>query len=56
MKEKEAPLAFLLRLNLEMGSNEASGKAITPPGRPASAATPGDFLSENCLHTPSQAQ
>jgi hypothetical protein len=41
MKEKEAPLAFLLRLNLEMASNEASGKAIAPPGRPASGRRPG---------------
>jgi hypothetical protein len=56
MNTSEDTLAFLLRLNLEMARTEASGKAITPPRRPASAAAPGDFLSENCLHAPSQAR
>ena len=32
MKEKEDPLAFLLRLNLELADKEAQGEKITPPG------------------------
>jgi hypothetical protein len=49
MKEQEDPLAFLLRLNLELAGQEAQGKSITPPGLPACASNPGDFLTDDCI-------
>ena len=53
MKEKEDPLAFLLRLNFELGAAEAKGEKITPPGLPASRSDLTEFLSSDCIGRPS---
>ena len=45
MKEREDPLAFLLRLNLELADKEAKGHPSTPPGLPANAPKAGTLLS-----------
>jgi hypothetical protein len=52
MKAGEDTLAFLLRLNLELASNETSGKSLTPPGLPASAPNPADFVTADCITAP----
>jgi len=49
MKEKEDPLAFLLRLNLYLADLESNGQPITPPGLPASIANPQDFATSGCI-------
>jgi hypothetical protein len=48
MKDTEDSLAFLFRLDLKLVSNETSGKSITPPGLPASAPNPADFVTADC--------
>ena len=42
-----AALASLLKLNLELAHIEARGEPITPPGRPAFAPSPANFVSED---------
>ena len=49
MKEEEDPLAFLLRLNLELADKEGKGQPITPPGLPSSVASRVDFVGADCL-------
>jgi hypothetical protein len=49
MKPAEDILAFLLKLNLELAEKESDGKAITPPGLPASVEKPKDFVSKDCV-------
>jgi len=50
MNPTEAPLAFLLRLNLELA--EAAGKVITPPGLPTFLQNTPDFVSADCITAP----
>ena len=50
MKEKEDPLAFLLRLNLELAGKEASSEPITPPGLPPRNLRPRGFCHRG-LHS-----
>ena len=49
MKDDEDILAFLLKLNLECAAREAAGEKITPPGLPAFVASPGDFVTKDCV-------
>jgi len=49
MAEDEDPLAFLLRLNLELADLESKGQVITPPGLPAFILHPGDFVTNDCI-------
>jgi hypothetical protein len=49
MKEKEDPLAFLLRLNLEVADKEAKGQPITPPGLPALVPARQEFVTQDCI-------
>ena len=49
MKEQEDPLAFLLRLNLELADKEAKGQLITPPGLPAVVPAAQEFVSQDCI-------
>jgi hypothetical protein len=51
MKEQEDPLAFLLRLNLELADLESKGRPVTPPGLPALIPHPEDFITPDCIHT-----
>jgi len=46
---KEEPLAFLLRLNLELADKEAKGQSITPPGLPAFASARQEFVTQDCI-------
>ena len=48
-KASEDPLAFLLRLNLELTDKEAEGQTITPPGLAAAAPDPGSIVTEDCI-------
>jgi hypothetical protein len=52
MKEAEDPLAFLLRLNLELADKEAKGEPVTPPGLPSLVPNRADFLSKDCIGAP----
>jgi hypothetical protein len=52
MKPGEDILAFLLKLNLELAGKESAGKSITPPGLPATAANPKDFITADCVTSP----
>ena len=49
MKEKEDPLAFLLRLNLELADKEAQGEKITPPGLPSFTTGGEGLTSQDCI-------
>ena len=49
MKEKEYPLAFLLRLNLELADKEAQGEKITPPGLPSFTTGGEGLTSQDCI-------
>ena len=49
MKEKEDPLAFLLRLNLELAERETKGEPLTPPGLPASVTDSEEFTTTDCI-------
>jgi hypothetical protein len=48
----EDPLAFLLRLNLELAGKEATCEAVTPPGLPAFISNPDDFTTPDCIQQP----
>lgn len=45
----EDPLAFLLRLNLDLAAKEAKGQPITPPGLPTFVPNPKDLVSKDCI-------
>jgi hypothetical protein len=49
MKPDEDILGFLLKLNLELAGKEAKGEIIAPPGLPAFAPNPVDFISQDCV-------
>ena len=49
MAEDEDPLAFLLRLNLELANKEATGEAITPPGLPAPVQHAEGLTTTDCI-------
>ena len=49
MNDKEAPLAFLLRLNLELAERETKAQSVTPPGLPLLVSNRADFVSEDCI-------
>jgi hypothetical protein len=49
MKEQEDPLAFLLRLNLQLADLESKGHPITPPGFPASITNPRGSTTPDCI-------
>ena len=49
MKPTEDILAFLLKLNLELAEKEANGEKITPPGLPATATNPKEFITDDCV-------
>jgi hypothetical protein len=49
MNEKEDPLAFLLRLNLELADKEAKGQPITPPGLAVPGKQAGEITSSDCV-------
>jgi hypothetical protein len=52
MKENEDPLAFLLRLNLELAEKEKSGDRVMPPGLPNFVPDPEGFTSGDCIEPP----
>jgi len=52
MNPDEDPLAFLLRLNLELADKEAKGQTMTAPGLPASAANAPGLVSADCIQPP----
>ena len=54
MKANEDILAFLLKLNLELADKETKDKPITPPGLPAFAAQPAEFVTDDCVTTPKE--
>ena len=49
MTATEDPLAFLLRVNVELADREAEGQTITPPSLPAAAPDPRSFVTEDCI-------
>ncbi len=49
MKAQEDPLAFLLRLNLELAQKEARAQSITPPGLPAWVRDGGSLVCRDCI-------
>jgi hypothetical protein len=49
MKEEEEPLAFLLRLNLQLADCETKGQPITPPGLSPCIMNPEDFATPDCI-------
>jgi hypothetical protein len=51
MADTEDPLAFLLKLNLDLAAKESIGESITPPGLLALFPSGGDFISPDCIHT-----
>ena len=51
MKETEDPLAFLLRLNLQLADTEANGEDLTAPGLPGFISAPDNFITTDCIHT-----
>ena len=55
MKEQEDPLAFLLRLNLDLADQEAKGEPLTPPGLPNLYADPEELVTDDCVKAPSPA-
>ena len=55
MKDKEDPLAFLLRLNLELADREAKGEKITPPGLPQLPTNTPELVTDDCVKAPSPA-
>ncbi len=52
MKEQEDPLAFLLRLNLQLAEKEREGETVTPPGLPAAVQNLAHFVSADCIAAP----
>jgi hypothetical protein len=52
MRQDEDPLAFLLRLNLELADNEAKGQSITPPGLAVASKEASEFTSSDCIACP----
>ena len=46
MKDTEDPLAFLLKLNLDLAAKESAGESITPPGLPAVITVPDGLASK----------
>ena len=52
MKEQEDPLAFLLRLNLDLAAKESAGQSVTPPGLPAFISNPEGFTTADCIQIP----
>lgn len=52
MKSKDNPLAFLLKLNLEMASREESGLPIVGPGLPPIVKGPTPFITTDCVRMP----
>jgi hypothetical protein len=52
MTATEDPLAFLLRLNLELADKEAKGQLITPPGSPIASPYPQWMVSDDCATSP----
>jgi hypothetical protein len=52
MKADEDPLAFLLRLNLELAGLETKGQPITPPGLPAAVPDKEPFTSPDGIQPP----
>ena len=49
MKPTEDPLAFLLRLNLELADKEARGETITSPGLPPAVQSAEEFRTTDCI-------
>ena len=49
MKEKEDPIAFLLRLSLELAERETKGEPLAPPGLPASVTDSEEFTTADCI-------
>jgi SAM-dependent methyltransferase len=49
MKDNEDPLAFLLKLNLELAAAESDGNSITPPGLPAGFGNAKALTSPDCI-------
>ena len=49
MKESEDTLAFLLRLNLQLADEEASGQPVTVPGIPPFLSSPVTLVSNDCI-------
>ena len=52
MNEKEDPLAFLLRLNLDLADKEANGNTIMAPGLPPWVLNRADFITADCIAAP----
>ncbi len=55
MNEKEDPLAFLLRLNLELAAREEKGAAVTLPGFSKAVSNSAEFVTQDCVRPPGDA-
>ena len=49
MADDEDPLAFLLKLNLELADKEAKGKGIRGPGLPDTIKSRADYVTKDCV-------
>ncbi len=48
---ENAPLAFLLELNLACAAKERAGEKITPPGLPLSSDKQKKFVTDDSIHS-----
>jgi hypothetical protein len=52
MSATDGPLAFLLRLNLDLAEKESKGHPITPPGLPAAVTGAEGLVTNDCIQAP----
>jgi hypothetical protein len=52
MNASEDPLAFLLKLNLDLAAKECADESITPPGLPAFTSNAENSTTADCIQLP----